>query len=90
MPEAAVGPPAHKGQSDVADQATGVGDHQMPLRPQNAYEFRQHRVDVGHVTQCKRAQHKIRRVIGQRQLVDLRLVERSRGHPPARHLEHLG
>jgi len=48
VPELAARPDPHQRQPDVSDQAARVGDHQVPVRPEDAHELRQRRPEVGH------------------------------------------
>ena len=90
VPELAARPHPHQGQPDVSEETARVGDHEVPVRSEDPHELRQRLPEVRHVAQCDRADDEIDGVVGERQIVQIRLVEGPAGHLLAGARQHLG
>jgi hypothetical protein len=90
VPELAVRPDLHQRKPDISDQAARVGDHQVPVPSEDAHELGERRRQVGHMAQRDRADDHIDGVVGERQVMQVCLVELALGHRLASAGEHLG
>ena len=86
--KAPVGRGLDHGYGDVLREGAPVGDHQAAAGPQHADELGEHGLEVGDVHQRERADHEVDVVVGERQVVQVGLVELAGGHLLSCALQH--